>query len=232
MRETGPDLTMVNQGPKATTGGELKAELEAEREGAPFLVLRERGTVHTIVSLGGERPLWIGRRESVDIRLDWDEEVSSVHAQLEPTGGEWALIDDGISSNGSFVNGERVSGRRRLRDGDMLRLGATALIYRSPADENDSTVISGGEHAAPALTDQQRRVLTALCRPFGEGKAHATPATNQQIADEVFLGVPAVKVHLRALFAKFGVGDLPQNRKRAALAEAALQSGLISQRDL
>ena len=61
---------------------------------------------------------------------------------------------------------------------------------------------------------------------------HATPATNQQIADELFLSVQAVKAHLRALFEKFGVEDLPQNSKRAALVERALQSGLISGRDL
>ena len=75
-------------------------------------------------------------------------------------------------------------------------------------------------------------MLIALCRPFKDAGKHATPATNKQIAEEVFLGVDAVKVHLRALFAKFGVEDLPQNSKRAALVERALQSGLISRRDL
>jgi hypothetical protein len=39
-------------------------------------------------------------------------------------------------------------------------------------------------------------------------------------------------MHLRALFGKFELGGLPQNRKRARLAECALQSGVISLRDL
>ena len=42
----------------------------------------------------------------------------------------------------------------------------------------------------------------------------------------------AVKAHLRTLFEKFEVGELPQNQKRIRLAELALRSGVISPRDL
>jgi hypothetical protein len=222
-----------NPGPKAITGSELQAELEAERAGMPFLVHRDADGAHRVVSLGqGERPLWIGRRPSADVCLAWDGEVSGVHAQLEPAGGEWTLVDDGLSSNGSFVNGERVDGRRRLRDGDMLRFGLTVVLYREPGPEAERTVMASNALSAASLSDTQRRVLVALCRPFKDSGAHATPATNKQIAEEVFLGVDAVKVHLRALFAKFEVDDLPQNLTRAALVERALQSGLISRREL
>jgi predicted ArsR family transcriptional regulator len=93
--------------------------------------------------------------------------------------------------------------------------------------------VTAGEVAAlPRLTDTQRKVLIALCRPYRDGGSFATPASNQQIAGEVFLSVDAVKMHLRNLFAKFDLGELPQNQKRARLAECALQLGLISQRDL
>jgi DNA-binding NarL/FixJ family response regulator len=57
-------------------------------------------------------------------------------------------------------------------------------------------------------------------------------ATNQQIAAEVFLSVDAVKMHQRTLFGKFELGELPQNQKRATLAERALQFGVISHCDL
>ena len=75
-------------------------------------------------------------------------------------------------------------------------------------------------------------MLVALCRPFGDGSEFATPATNRQIADEVFLCVDAVKANLRALFERFEVGELPQNKKRVRLAELALRSGVISPREL
>jgi hypothetical protein len=224
---------VTSPGPKAVSGSELQAELEAERTGEPFLVHRDGDGAHRIVPLGrGDNPVWVGRRPSADVCLSWDGEVSGVHAQLEPAGGEWTLADDGISSNGSFVNGERVDGRRRLRDGDMLRFGATVVLYREPGPEPAPTVLAGNALNAASLSDTQRRVLVALCRPFKDASAHATPATNKRIAEEVFLGVDAVKVHLRALFAKFEVEELPQNLKRAALVERALQSGLISRREL
>ena len=86
--------------------------------------------------------------------------------------------------------------------------------------------------AAPSLSDTQRRILIALCRPFRDGNQYATPATNQQVADEVFLSLDAVKGHLRALFEKFGIADLPQNQKRVRLVELALRNGVISVREL
>ncbi len=76
------------------------------------------------------------------------------------------------------------------------------------------------------LTETQQRILGALVRPMREGSAYDTPATNREIADEVFLSIDAVKGHLRALYAKFYLADLPQNAKRARLAEIAL-SGQI-----
>ena len=81
------------------------------------------------------------------------------------------------------------------------------------------------------LTPAQRRVLIALCRPFKDS-TYATPATNQQIADELVVSVDAIKSTLRALFEVFGVDALPQNQKRASLALQALRTGVITRRDL
>ena len=74
-------------------------------------------------------------------------------------------------------------------------------------------------------------MLVALCRPFKDNN-YATPATNQQIANELVVSVDAVKSTLRALFEVFGVDDLPQNQKRASLALQAMRNGVISRRDL
>jgi hypothetical protein len=76
----------------------------------------------------------------------------------------------------------------------------------------------------------QRKVLIALCRPIAESSS-TTPATNPQIAAEVFLSVDAVKAHLRILFERFGLSDLPQNEKRGRLVSTVLSSGVFAPRD-
>jgi hypothetical protein len=220
--------------PHSASAAELKERIAAERGGAPFLVFRDGDGAQRILVLDelGSR-LWIGRGHDADIPLGWDTEVSRVHAGLERVAGSWTVIDDGMSRNGSFVNGERVSGRRRLSDGDVLRFGDTAVVYRSPLDA-DSSVTAASERAALAagVSESQRRVLIALCRPFKDAGAFASPATNQRIADELFLSVSAVKTHLRALFTRFGIEELPQNQKRLRLVEIGFETGLVGEHDL
>jgi DNA-binding CsgD family transcriptional regulator len=220
-------------GPRPATAVELKAQIELEREGLPFLAFRDGDGERHLVKLEPGSELWVGRNEAATLSLGWDQEVSGLHAQIEILGGECTVVDDGLSTNGSFVNGERVSGRRRLRDADVLRFGRTEVLFRSPAAAGDaSTVIASDVLTAAGVSPAQKRVLTALCRPYKDGGAFSTPATNQQVAAELHLSIDAVKTHLRALFEKFDLGELPQNQKRVALVERALQTGLISERDL
>jgi pSer/pThr/pTyr-binding forkhead associated (FHA) protein len=222
------------EGRRVASAPELKAQIEAERAGRPFLVYREGEGEQVIATVEeGSEELWVGRAESANLRLAWDEEVSALHAQIEVVRDECTLVDDGLSRNGSYVNGERVHGRRHLRDGDVLRFGRTEVLYRRPGEgAAEETVIASEAPAAASISPAQRKVLVALCRPYKDGGKFATPATNQEIAAELHLSVDAVKTHMRALFEKLEVGDLPQNQKRVAVAERALNTGAITQRDL
>ena len=92
--------------------------------------------------------------------------------------------------------------------------------------------LSDGREVAVPVTDAQRRVLVALCRPMKDGAQDAVPATNPQIAEELFLTVAAVKTHLRALFHAFGIDDLPQQNKRRRLVALAISTGVVHERDL
>ena len=220
--------------PRQTSAAELKAQIEAERGGRPFLVLRDgQGEQRIVVIEAGTGELWVGRGEAAGLRIEWDEEVSALHAQIEVVAGECTLLDDGLSRNGSFVGTERVHGRKHLRDGDTLRFGRTTVLFRRPGESApEATVVAGEVPAAATISPGQRRVLLALCRPFKDRAAFATPPTNQAIAEELHLSVDAVKTHMRALFEKLELEDLPQNRKRVALAERALHSGVVAPRDL
>jgi hypothetical protein len=169
----------------------------------------------------------IGRASSADVCLSGDIRVSRVHAVLERIGGLWTIVDDGLSRNGTFLNGRRLLHRMRLRDRDKIRMGETVLTFCAPPHTmSQQTAVADILPAATRLTGPQRSILVALCRPYGDMRPYASPASNQQIAKELFLSLDAVKTHLRGLFHKFGIEKLPQNQKRARLAEIALELGL------
>lgn len=211
---------------------ERQEEIIAERAGEPFLLWRSQDGHQQLLTLNADRSrVTIGRDPGTDVSLDWDREVSRIHAVLERMASGWTLIDDGLSRNGSFVNGARVLGRRRLAEGDRLCVGVTELTYREPAPRgSDSTVTAANAMLSVQVAARQRAVLIALCRPIHEGRSH-TPATNLEIAAEVYLAVDAVKSHLRALFKLYDISDLPQNAKRAELASRALDAGHLTPRD-
>jgi DNA-binding CsgD family transcriptional regulator len=209
---------------------ELKARIEAERRGLPFLVYRDGEGCQQIVELSAGDRLCIGRQPASDLPLLWDGEISRVHARLERVGSEWVVADEG-SRNGTFVNEARLTGPRRLRDRDVVRVGRTTLIVFLPAAGESELTASAADAPRPPLSAAQHRVLVALCRPIAQ-QALGVPATNREIAAELVLGVDTVKAHLRALFDAFDLHDEPQNRKRAALARMALERGVVSRRDL
>jgi hypothetical protein len=213
------------------TPAQLKEIIAAERTGFPFLVWRTEDGEQQLLLLDQQRwRVTIGRDPAADLPLAWDAEVSRTHALLEQVGRGWTLVDDGLSRNGSFVNGTRVIGRRRLRDKDRLVFGATPVTYRETSGAITQTASAIDAPAAIPLSPMQRKVLIALCRPVHES-ASAIPATNRQIAEEVYLTVDAVKAHLRVLFERYGLSQLPQNEKRARLVSAALDSGVLAPRD-
>jgi len=193
-------------------------------------VLRDGAQSQRIVDLDGERQprVTVGRSERADVAISWDGEVSRLHAEIECVAGEWLVADDGLSSNGTFVNGQRIAGRRRLTDGDALRVGATVILFRNPRTAPAPTIRGSVGVTLDQLTETQRRVLAALCRPYEVSMHLASPASNQQISDELYLSLDAVKANLRAMYQIFGVARLPQNQKRAQLAERAITWGLVS----
>jgi pSer/pThr/pTyr-binding forkhead associated (FHA) protein len=218
------------------TPRELTWIRSAEKANEPFLVYRDSGArlaIHMLGSKGEGEVVTVGRHSDNHLSLSWDCEVSGLHAELRRLGGEWTIADDGFSTNGTFVEETRIKGRHRLKHGDRIRVGRTVLVYyRTQVAVVGRTLTSSPTRVWPVPTQSQRRVLVALCRPYLNGSIHPGPATNRQIAAETILSIDAVKTHLRSMFANFGLSDLPPARKRARLAEIALELGIVSVRDI
>jgi pSer/pThr/pTyr-binding forkhead associated (FHA) protein len=104
-----------------------------------------------------DRMLRIGRLPDNGVALSWDDEVSRRHAHITRIGDGWALEDD-ASRNGSYVNGERITEPRTLRDGDVLRFGDSVVTFRAPAPAPAGA-------AVPLRVDE----MTHVPRPTSQG---------------------------------------------------------------
>jgi pSer/pThr/pTyr-binding forkhead associated (FHA) protein len=211
------------------TEEELEARAEAERLGERFLVYSDEDGRQVIHRLAEGRAVTIGRRPEADVSVPWDPEMSRVHAELEVRAGEWTISDDGLSQNGTWVNGLRLTGRRRLGDGDLLRVGRTLFTFCDPVPVGTGpTLVPGELSATPRFSEQQQRVLRALCRPLFQDGEGINPATDEEIAEATGIPLEAVAAELDHLGRALGLEEMPPVDQRAEVALLAMRSGLVS----
>ena len=114
----------------------------AERQGDPYIVYEDAHANTRVLSLpDGWQRITIGRGMAADVPLTWDPDASRVHAELVRLADAWVVVDDGLSRNGTYINGERVERRRRLLDGDTLTIGRTPIRFRAPFEAGDHTMV-------------------------------------------------------------------------------------------
>src|SRR4051794_25889871 len=94
------------------------------------LRVKEGNASGTTLPLGDE--FLIGRSADDEVgQLGGDSELSRRHARIFREGGTLVIEDLG-SKNGTFVNGERLSGRRGLKAGDSIKVGGTTMELVAP----------------------------------------------------------------------------------------------------
>jgi hypothetical protein len=75
-------------------------------------------------------PVLVGRGGQNEVPLEGDEFASAQHARFEPRrDGLW--VEDVGSTNGTFVNGTKLDGPRKLAAGDVIRVGETDLRFEA-----------------------------------------------------------------------------------------------------
>jgi len=109
------------------------------------------------------RILSIGRDPSNDLVLS-DSMVSRRHAILEQRGDVFVLRDNN-SSNGTLVNGDRVSDEHPVRDGDLIAIGACRLLFQ--ADSSGTLGVAPAEPQAQAPSPQSPQGSPTGCAACG-----------------------------------------------------------------
>ena len=120
-------------------------------------------------------------REGCDITLG-DPDVSRRHAEIQISNGD-ILISDLGSTNGTFVNGERIDQPRSLRDGDEVRIGAVVWRLRAPAGATRLAGTMSAEEAGAAATPSQATTVRPAA-PAPEPAAAEPPTAPQPAASE------------------------------------------------
>jgi pSer/pThr/pTyr-binding forkhead associated (FHA) protein len=137
-----------------------------------------QGTEHRL-----EASATIGR-EGCDITIG-DPDVSRRHAKVQVDNGS-ATIEDLGSTNGTYVNGERIDAPRSLRDGDEVQIGAIVWRLRAPAGATRLAQVQSGatrlqqattlRPASPAEPPtSERPASTAESPAVAEAPARAEP---------------------------------------------------------
>jgi FHA domain len=107
--------SLTNAQPKASSGRLVVLESPALDDGDVFTL---------------DAPITVGRGTNNDLALAGDEYASGRHARFERRrDGVW--LEDIGSTNGTFVNGIRLTRERRLAPGDVVRIGETDLRFES-----------------------------------------------------------------------------------------------------
>jgi len=189
----------------------------------PSAILIRIGRAAPPTTLRGDQvPITIGRSEDSTVVLD-DRAASRTHAILDRSGSSWILTD--VSRHGTQLRTTDDSlvmlrgSARRLQHEDIVVFGSTAFRFK----EAEGVSAAGDRDLTPPLspkvpvTPRQYDVLRALSAPLQLQTGEA-PASNQEIAAELFISIEAVRGHLSELYRAFEIEDAAQMQRRIRLA--------------
>jgi pSer/pThr/pTyr-binding forkhead associated (FHA) protein len=152
----------------------------------------------------------VGRDGLAELALPTDTKVSRIHAEFRSEKGQWVLADLG-SRNGTTVNQRRI-GDHPLKNGDVIALGNTTLLFVDDDDPYATEAKTGTLATGPELTDREREVLALV----------ATGLTDRDIGERLFVSPSTVRSHLDRIGQKTGL------RRRAELTRYAMDLGIVN----
>ena len=153
-------------------------------------VMRSGPTPGVTYPLEGDQ-LTIGRDSSNGVAIN-DAEVSRKHSRLSFQGGKYVLEDLG-STNGTFVNGQRLAGPVVLKPGDVVSLGEQIVLMYDAINQDPGATMAAPRRSARVAPPPVQQA------PQQQQQAYATPAS------PVYATPPAKKTNMVPIFIGGGV---------------------------
>ncbi len=160
------------------------------------LIMRSGPTPGAAFTLEGDQ-MSIGRDSTNDIVIN-DAEISRRHARLTFQGGKFVLEDLG-STNGTFVNGQRLAGPRVLKAGEVVSFGEQiVLVFEASTFDPAATVASPRAAAIPSVS----RPVTPPPPPPSEysGSVPASPAPSHPAPTAKKMNITPILIGVGVLF--------------------------------
>jgi pSer/pThr/pTyr-binding forkhead associated (FHA) protein len=144
------------------------------------LIMRSGPTPGAAYTLEGDQ-ITIGRDSTNGITIN-DAEISRRHARLSFQGGKYILEDLG-STNGTFVNGQRLAGPRVLKTGEVVSFGEQiVLVFEALTFDGGATVVSPRAAAVPSAS---RPIMPPPPAPMDyAGSVPASPVPTPVVTSE------------------------------------------------
>lgn len=115
----------------------VKRTLNQGSHEEPYFIVLSGGAIGMMYKLRTDGPTLIGRGLDAEVRLD-DDGVSRQHAQVMTVGNGDPTLKDLGSSNGTYVNGNRIQ-THTLKDGDKIQVGSISILKFSYQDDLERT---------------------------------------------------------------------------------------------
>jgi diguanylate cyclase (GGDEF)-like protein len=158
---------------KTVVSTDVAATATSGRTRARLIVLAG-GNVGEMYEIGQE--LVLGRSRSADVRLHGDG-ISRKHARVHVDGVD-VLFEDLGSTNGSYVNGERIAGQHVLLEGDKIQIGSGVILKFTFHDELDEDfqkqMFQSASRDALSQAYNKRFFLEQLDSEFAFATRHGT----------------------------------------------------------
>ncbi|NDC37774.1 MAG: FHA domain-containing protein [Proteobacteria bacterium] len=160
-----------------------------------FPAVLVRGAFPMVVSFSSDQPVFIGRSKQCAVRLD-SADISGRHARMGYENGQFWIEDLG-STNGTFVDGQQISGRVNLAPGAVIVMGREVSL-RGVLSEQDleSATRTGSEPQVAKAPEKRYPILYSLSELVRPAKVVLVPGLNISIgrdpANEIWVGAPHI----------------------------------------
>jgi len=126
----------------------------------PKVVIKEGPDTGTVYEI--EQAAILGRLDTNDIPVK-DAKASREHAKIYKQGEQYAIVDLN-SSNGTFVNGQKIT-KRVLKNGDQIEIGTVCLVFEMPQEQKQAATRKSLEDFDTAKKGEAKAAAPAAGKP-------------------------------------------------------------------